>query len=486
MDEAALLAALQENFGYSQFRPGQADIIKGILAGKDVLGILPTGSGKSLCYQLPEYMLGGLTVIVSPLIALMQDQLVQLRLQGEKKAAVLNSTLTRPEQHFILQHLEQYHFLFSSPETLNRPDVWQRLQKHGVTLFVIDEAHCISQWGVDFRPSYLSLGDLKRKLAPGATLMLTATATPRVQADILTELDAKAATRVVYSVDRPNIFLDVVDCPQPQQKDAILLNVLQHIQYPGIIYFSSRQKAEEMAQMIQQRLHLPVAYYHGSLSTKDRYLIQSQFMSGALHLICATSAFGMGVNKQNIRFVIHYHAPSDFESYLQEIGRAGRDGKQSIAILLTSPSALARQLSLLDLNQPSAELIQAFFAKPQRFDTAKSPELALLADFKAQAFQAEQVIEMQQRKWQEKKQSLFQFHDFVMAADCRRSVLLNHFGQTRLPKHSDKCCLPGFDPQILSTLKELGLYVQQPDFSAPPISGPSIQSWTAVLKYLLE
>ncbi|GAF39127.1 ATP-dependent DNA helicase RecQ [Agrilactobacillus composti DSM 18527 = JCM 14202] len=330
---AQIETVLKSKFGYDHFRPGQAQIIQGVLDQQNVLGILPTGSGKSLCYQLPTYIQGGLTVVVSPLISLMQDQVIQLNLQGEKRVISLNSTLNMVEQQAILSNLSHYLFLLIAPETLGRRDVLTRLQQIGVQLLVIDEAHCISQWGVDFRPSYLQLGTIRAKLRPKSTLMLTATATQRVQQDILEKLGVSATTqKVTFSVDRPNIFLDVLQCPDDQAKVAQLKELLPHLALPGIIYFGSRKKAQAMAQIIQQDLGISAAYYHGALATKDRYLIQQRFMAHQLQVICATNAFGMGINKKDIRFVIHYHLPTNFESYLQEIGRAGRDGQQSIAI----------------------------------------------------------------------------------------------------------------------------------------------------------
>lgn len=482
-----LQQALKQHFGYDAFRPGQSEIIQPLLEGQDVLGILPTGSGKSLCYQLPTYLQGGLTVIVSPLISLMQDQVIQLNLRGEKRAVALNATVDRTSQQFILTHLKNYLFLFTSPETLNRPDVLKALKRNGVQLFVVDEAHCISQWGVDFRPSYLRLKWLKAQLEPRQTLMLTATATPRVQADILAKMALPKALKVIYSVDRPNIFLDVLQCADEHEKQQQLLALLQHIKLPGIIYFSSRQSAETMSVLIRQRLQLNVAFYHGALDTKDRYLIQQQFMAGQLQVICATNAFGMGINKADVRFVIHYHAPLSFESYLQEIGRAGRDGQQSIAILMTSADESYRQQHLLTMGLPDAAMIKAFFKRPTAFQDESQGAIALLQRFYENKFTATQTLQMLKAKQLEKSENLVQFNRFVESSTCRRQTLLQYFGEKSTVSHDDHCCQMGFEQDISRTLQRLALYqtaANQGNSSTTTVQEHA--SWPQVLNYLFE
>ncbi|MCH4172633.1 MAG: ATP-dependent DNA helicase [Lactobacillus sp.] len=478
---------LKAKFGYDHFRPGQLQIIQGVLARQNVLGILPTGSGKSLCYQLPTYIQGGLTVVVSPLISLMQDQVIQLNLQGEKRVISLNSTLNMVEQQAILSNLSQYLFLLIAPETLGRRDVLARLQQIGVQLLVIDEAHCISQWGVDFRPSYLQLGAIRAKLRPKSTLMLTATATQRVQQDILEKLGVSATTqKVSFSVDRANIFLDVIQCADDQAKIDQLKVLLPHLQLPGIIYFASRQKAQAMAQLIQQELGIPTAYYHGALASKDRYLIQQRFMTHQLQVICATNAFGMGINKKDIRFVIHYHLPTNFESYLQEIGRAGRDGQQSIAIGFNSPADYQRQLALLHMGLPDATMIKLFYQQPNKFANTGDAAFELLQAYQQNGFDQGQVQELLQHKLVEKQQELTAFNQFIQSQACRRQLLLAHFGDELTRPHDEKCCYQGFDQQPLMRLKQIGLYVDQQSGSNQTALGGQPRKWPQILRHILE
>ncbi|MFD1671596.1 RecQ family ATP-dependent DNA helicase [Agrilactobacillus yilanensis] len=482
-----LLAALEQKFGYYEFRPGQQAIIENILQGQDTLGILPTGSGKSLCYQLPAYIQQGLTIIVSPLISLMQDQVAQLQLQGEKQSIALNSTLNWSAQKFVLTHLKNYRFLFSAPETLNRPDVLAALCQVNIQTLVIDEAHCISQWGVDFRPSYLKLGAIRQQLQPKATLMLTATATPKVQQDILEKLALPKAQKVIYSVDRPNIFFDVIQCADRQAKQAQLLTLIHQLQLPGIIYFSSRQSAETMAQLIQQQCHIPTAFYHGALSTKDRYLIQQRFMTGELKVICATNAFGMGINKADIRFVIHYHAPVSFESYLQEVGRAGRDGHQSIAILLTLPDESGRQARLLEMGLPTPVMVKAFFKRPDRFKNSPEPAFELLNQLYRNRFTESEVTQMLENKRREKNESLWAFNRFVNLTTCRRQHLVHYFGEQQRIVHDDQCCALGFDTAITATLEKLKLYHLNVE-EVPSDADLNLDTleWPQVLKHIFE
>lgn len=487
MSTDRLRYALKKYFGYEQFRPGQLEIIRPILNGQDVLGILPTGSGKSLCYQLPTYLEGGLTVIVSPLISLMQDQVVQLNLRGEKRAIALNATVDRASQKIILTHLQNYLFLFISPETLNRSDVVAALKTKGVQLLVIDEAHCISQWGVDFRPSYLRLKWLKAQLQPKQTLMLTATATPKVQQDILEKIALPDALKVVYSVDRPNIFLDVLQCRDETEKQAQLLTILKHIKLPGIIYFSSRQSAEDMSTLIRQQLNLEVAFYHGALNTKDRYLIQQRFMANQLPIICATNAFGMGINKADVRFVIHYHTPLSFESYLQEIGRAGRDGHQSIAILMTLPNDIYRQQNLLTMGLPDEAMIKSFFKAPQAFQNRDQNAVDLLQRFYENKFTETQTLNMLTAKRMEKSEDLAQFNRFIEGTTCRRQALLQYFGEHRQIEHNEKCCQIDFETDITRTLQKLNLYQVDTNPQLMPVSKKIENlSWSKVLNYLFE
>ncbi|KAF0816976.1 ATP-dependent DNA helicase RecS (RecQ family) [Bacillus sp. ZZV12-4809] len=328
---------LQSKFGYPAFRPGQKEIIESVLAGRNTIAMLPTGTGKSLCYQLPGYMIEGQVIIISPLLSLMQDQAEQLMLNGEKRVIAFNSFLSRSEKRQALNNLDQYKFIFISPEMLYYEPVLSQLEKLRIALFVIDEAHCISQWGYDFRPDYLKLGEVRQKIGNPVTLALTATATREVKADIKKSLGILDCSEFIYSVDRPNIALSVEKTENYRVKTERLIELAETLKGPGIIYFSSKKMAEQIADLLREKGAKRVMSYHGGMDQESRILVQQQFIHGQLDLICATSAFGMGINKDNIRYVIHFHMPLQIESYLQEIGRAGRDGKQSIAIMLYAP-----------------------------------------------------------------------------------------------------------------------------------------------------
>jgi ATP-dependent DNA helicase RecQ len=325
---------LYERFGFTHFRLGQKEIISSLLENNDTIGVLPTGTGKSLCYQFMGCILKGHILIVSPLLSLMQDQVEQMKISGEKRVVAINSFLTPNEKNSVLNSLEDYKFIFVSPEMLQIEYIMQRIRQLTIELFVVDEAHCISQWGYEFRTDYFKLGTVRKLLGFPLTLALTATATSKVLDDIKETLGIQNSTLYKTSVDRPNIALMIDKIADPAQKQNTLLAYLQKLTGPGIIYFSSKKLAEQTVTYLKENGIFKVMPYHGGMSHEERMLVQQQFVHGQLDYICATSAFGMGVNKKNIRFVIHYHMPLQLESYLQEIGRAGRDGKQSIAILL--------------------------------------------------------------------------------------------------------------------------------------------------------
>jgi ATP-dependent DNA helicase RecQ len=360
-------------FGYSEFRQGQEEVIQSVLEGRDTIAMLPTGTGKSLCYQLPAYITGGTVVVVSPLLSLMQDQVEHMKVMGEKRAVALNSFLDFKEKNYILRNLNLFRFIFISPEMLMAPKVMERLQTLSISLFVVDEAHCISQWGHDFRPDYQRLGEVRASLGSPVTIALTATANMEVREDIKKILQMRDCEEIVHSADRPNISLAIKKVSSYQEKMETLLDVVSSFEQPGIIYFSSKKMAEETAEWLKQKGMHKTAYYHGGMEQEQRILIQQQFLHGQLDIICATSAFGMGVNKADIRFVIHFHLPSSAEAYLQEIGRAGRDGKRSIAMLLYSQGDEGLLYQIIDHEMPSDFQIEEYFKQ-----AGEKPETVLM------------------------------------------------------------------------------------------------------------
>ncbi|MGE7601399.1 RecQ family ATP-dependent DNA helicase [Peribacillus sp. NPDC097675] len=352
-------SVLKEKFGFDNFRPGQQEVIQSLLEGNHTLAMLPTGSGKSLCYQLPAYLFNKTVIIVSPLLSLMQDQADQLKMRGEKSVLTLNSFLNPYQKKQAFERLHTYRFIFLSPEMLGLENVIQSLKAIDIGLFVIDEAHCISQWGYDFRPDYLNLGEVRHKLDNPLTLALTATATKDVRQDIIGKLNITYAKEIVSSVDRENISILVENLADYQEKLFRVLSLVREFPGSGIIYFSSKKVAESVAEFLQENGVSSVNYYHGGMEQEQRMLIQQQFILGQLKIICATSAFGMGVNKADVRFVIHFHMPSTMESYLQEIGRAGRDQKQSVAVLLYCEGDEGLPLHLLEQQLPTDSQIEA-------------------------------------------------------------------------------------------------------------------------------
>ncbi|SFA73309.1 ATP-dependent DNA helicase RecQ [Lentibacillus halodurans] len=367
MTNQKLKEQLRKQFCISSFRPGQEEIIKDIMHGNDVLGILPTGSGKSLCYQLPASLFEGVTIVVSPLISLMEDQVKQLKATGFKDVVALNSFMTLPEKKSVYRQLNQFKLIYLSPELLQQHELIKQLKHVKIDLFVIDEAHCISQWGHEFRPDYLRLGKVLGELNNPTVLALSATATKEVQQDIISSLNRYEMIGHIYPMDRENITFTVQKVNDDREKQDVMVKIFKRYRVPTLIYFSSRRKTEEMAAFLSESLPSQrVAFYHGAMDQLDRITIQQQFMNDQLDIICCTSAFGMGINKQNIRLILHYHFPMQIESFLQEVGRAGRDGKSSISLLLYSPGDEAIPNSIIENELPPKENLNNLFSKLYR------------------------------------------------------------------------------------------------------------------------
>jgi ATP-dependent DNA helicase RecQ len=341
-----LLPLLKQYFGFTSFRPLQEEIIRDSLAGKDVFALLPTGGGKSLCFQLPALARDGLTVVVSPLIALMKDQVDALQASGIA-ATFLNSSLAAEESRKRLRglHNGEFRLLYAAPERLMLSGFLEDLQRWNVRLIAVDEAHCISEWGHDFRPEYRQISDL-RKLFPEVPFMaLTATATGRVREDIVTHLKLREPKIYVASFNRPNLTYRVI--PKNKPYDQLLNFLRARPKEGGIVYCQSRKSAEHVAANLTED-GVKARPYHAGLTPKQRSEHQELFLRDDVRVICATIAFGMGINKPNVRFVVHYDLPKNIEGYYQETGRAGRDGLPSECVLLFSAGDVVKQTGFID------------------------------------------------------------------------------------------------------------------------------------------
>lgn len=354
-DSPHLLALLKQYFGYETFRPLQEDIIRDALAGKDVLALLPTGGGKSLCFQLPALARDGLTVVVSPLIALMKDQVDALQASGVP-ATFLNSSLKADESRARLRglHNGEFRLLYAAPERLMLSGMIEDLQRWRVNLFAIDEAHCISEWGHDFRPEYRQIAQLRDRFPQVPFMALTATATERVREDIATQLKLRDPARYVASFNRPNLTYRV---SAKAGSYAQVLDFLRaHPRDSGIIYCQARKTTESLAEKLRAD-GIKAAPYHAEVPKEERSGNQEGFLRDEIRVICATIAFGMGINKPNVRFVIHYDLPKNIEGYYQETGRAGRDGLPSECVLLFSAGDVQKYLGFISEKPPAEQVI---------------------------------------------------------------------------------------------------------------------------------
>ncbi|HBE72109.1 MAG TPA: helicase, partial [Planctomycetaceae bacterium] len=351
-----------QRFGLNAFRPGQREVIESIVRGDDSLCVMPTGGGKSLCYQLPAIVRPGLTIVVSPLIALMKDQVDRLRQLGIP-AALINSTLSHGEQEERLQDVAsgKYNLVYVAPERLRNSRFLEAIRATPIQLLAIDEAHCISQWGHDFRPDYTRIGKFREWLGGIQTVALTATATPRVREDIVSVLGLERPKQFMSGFARPNLHFGVVACQSDREKDEELKRFLARQNGAGIIYSATRKRCDALVAMIRKETNLSVGVYHAGLMPQDRKAVQERFMRGELQIIVATNAFGMGIDKSDLRYVIHYNMPGSLEAYYQEAGRAGRDGLPSQCVLLYTYQDRYIQEFFIENNYPTRQTIASVY-----------------------------------------------------------------------------------------------------------------------------
>jgi ATP-dependent DNA helicase RecQ len=356
------LNVLKEIFGFDSFKPGQEESIRAVLEGRDTLAVMPTGGGKSLCYQVPALMQESLTVIVSPLISLMKDQVDSLLQSSVSGAATLHSGLAPEERWEVERRVRtgEVRMLYVAPERLRSLEFVLALRRAGVGLFVVDEAHCISEWGHNFRPDYLFLPRAVRDLGNPPVLALTATATPRVRQDILRSLKMRSPEVVVTSFNRPNLTYRVLPAKEKKHKLPRILDVIRGSPPPGIVYATTRKECEDLAANLR-RSGVDAAAYHAGMSPAKRADVQERFMTDELGVVVATIAFGMGVDKPNVRFVIHSSVPGSLPAYIQESGRAGRDGERSECVVLYRGADLGRRKRLVTLGKSGEREVSSFF-----------------------------------------------------------------------------------------------------------------------------
>jgi ATP-dependent DNA helicase RecQ len=458
---AARLA--QDLFGYEQLRPGQEAALRDLLEGNDTLAVMPTGSGKSMIYQAAGSVLPGPTIIISPLIALQRDQVASIEEQGIGNAAVVNSMMKAAEVQKAFEELKEgkLDFLFLAPEQFGNEETLRRLKQAKPSLFVVDEAHCISEWGHDFRPDYLRLGTVIEELGHPRVLALTATASLPVREEILERLHMHDARIVVQGFDRPNIWLGVEMFEYEDEKKKALLERVVEAEKPGIVYTATHKHAEEVAEALCKK-GVKAAFYHAGMKAKERKQASEAFMDDVVEVIVATSAFGMGIDKPNVRFVFHYDISDSVDLYYQQIGRVGRDGEPAKAILFYFPKDLGLQRFLASSGRINTEQVERVVKEIHEHEDPVEPEelheeldlsetkvgqvltnleeldvIDALPNGDVVATEqpvdvdevAEEAVQMHETHRQFEQSRIEMMRGYVEVLDCRREYLLNYFGE---------------------------------------------------------
>lgn len=456
-----IAAAAQKLLGFKALRLGQREAIQALIDQRDTLLVQPTGSGKSAVYQIAGNMIAGSTVIVSPLIALQKDQADSIEASQLAESAVVNSALSTGEQQETLERIEggEVEYIFLAPEQLRKSETLGRLRAASVSLIAIDEAHCISQWGHDFRPDYLELAHVIEALHHPTVLAMTATASKEVREEIVEKLGMRKPLVIVHGFDRPNISLRVDLFSEEDEKIEALLKRVEFADKPGIVYVATHKHAETLATELKQR-GVDAAFYHGGLKAKDRSEIQDRFMSGKVPVIVATNAFGMGVDKSDIRFVYHADVSDSLDAYYQEVGRAGRDGEPAEAVLFYRPGDISAQRYKTGAGSVNSADLQAVVdailshrkvVSPQQLsrETGLSQRKVLNLVHKLEAVGVSEKLPSGEIKLSRKKTSaemieaagqqqeflkelrkrrLQQMQQYAESRSCRRAFLLRYFG----------------------------------------------------------
>ena len=504
---------LAELFGFSGFRPGQREACEAALAGRDALVVMPTGSGKSLCYQLPALIGDDLAIVVSPLVALMQDQVEALRARGHERVALVNSQQDSAANRAAVDAAldGRLRLLYVAPERFSSPGFIDRIRAARIGLFVVDEAHCVSQWGHDFRPDYFRLADAARYVGARSLMASTATATPQVATDVVRRLGLRDAVRVATGFDRPNLAFAVAR-PAPHEKRPLLVGALRDPEArPAIVYAGTRAGAEELAKVLPSAIGARAAAYHAGLPREERASVQRAFLADEIDVIVATNAFGMGVDKPNVRTVVHASVPGSLEAYYQEAGRAGRDGAPARALLLAEnrdkalhvhfikrdelsdemPRRIATVLhdaarengryeldgwrveSAADCNEEQLRSVVGHLARAGVVEPAPAPPERVVGrvlarfDGRAAGLCRSSMGDAGRARWR-------QYRDiwaYVEEGGCRRRRILRHFGDGSEPAGGGSCCdvcdggllpeLPPPDPVTVASLDEAILSVAQ-------------------------